>query len=519
MSTNTKPGSVLSGTTDVHASATDAQLTNQDLLPTPVQDRKWTWWHFSALWMGMVHNIFNFTWVGGLVVLGMSVWQALAVALIGNLIQTVFIGLNGRVGARFGLPFAVWARSAFGVYGANIAALLRGLVAIGWFGIQSYLAATAINLLLSTVVPGWSALGHGGFLGMPANLWITMVVYWALNFLVLRHGMRTVRHFASWAGPAIFVVMAILLIVVVTNAHGLGTLISQPSLKYPTFGSFMGKAFFPAVSLYIAGSWASMVLNIPDLTRFAHSNRGQFWGTMIGLPAASLLYFGMAAIIVSAVKEIYGKVYWNPTDVIGAVGNPWLSVFGAALLAVATISVNIPSNIVSPAYDITNLLPKFMTFRRAAYISIIVGFVYMPWKLMENPATLYGVLDNIGVVLGPITGIMIADFYVMRRRRLDVPALFRANGRYRYWSGFNPLSLGTLVLVCAFLFTGESVSAIGWAYEYAWPAGVGFGFAVYYLASWLSRRGDGRIAVGLRVGGTEGTEAITLPDSEMLAAG
>lgn len=485
-----------------------AQLTNEDLLPTPPEQRKWTWWHFSALWMGMVHNIFNFTWVGGLVALGMSVWQALLVALVGNLIQTIFIGLNGRVGARFGTPFAVWARSVFGVYGANIAALLRGLVAIGWFGVQSYLAATAMNLLVATAIPAWNDLGHGGFLGMAPNLWISMVVYWILNFLVVQHGMHTVRRFASWAGPAIFVVMLILLIWVVSRAGGTGTLLVQPSLKYHTAGAFFGNAFFPAVALYIAGSWASMVLNIPDLTRFARTNKGQFWGTMIGLPAASLVYFGMAAVIVSAAQTLFGKLMWNPTDVIQAVGNPALSIFGAALLVIATISVNIPSNVVSPAYDLTNLLPRWLTFRRGAYIAMILAFVYMPWKLMENPAALYGVLDNIGVVLGPITGIMIADFFVLRHRRLDVDDLYRSDGRYRYQGGFNLASIAVLVGTCALLFVGEfSGPGLHWAYEYAWPAGVAIGFVAYYLVGRLMQQSHGATATGLARAGIEGEDA------------
>lgn len=495
----------------------DGALTNRDLLPTPVGERNWTWWHFATLWMGMVHNIFNFTWVGGLVAMGMSVWQALTVALIGNLVQTFVIGLNGRIGARFGIPFAVWARSAFGVFGANIVAVLRAVTAIGWFGVQSYLAATACNLLLSSVVPGWRSLGHFAWLGMPANLWLTMLTYWAFNFLIVRHGMKTVRRFETWAGPMVFVVMAVLLVWAVSRADGTGSLLTAPA-EHSTHW-FWTVAFVPAVATYIAGSWSTTVLNIPDLTRFARSNRGQFWGTMIGLPLSSLLYFAMSAVIVSSVKELFGKTYWNPTDVLAAFDNPVLSVLGALLLAVATISVNIPANVISPAYDLTNLLPGWLTFRRGAYVSIALGFLYMPWKLMANEEALYSVLNNLGVVLGPVTGILLADFFVLRRRRLDVAALYRKTGRYRAWRGFNPAGLGVFVTTVACLFGSAAVPALHWAYESAWFSSVVLGLVLHLAAGLVCRGGrlqcregdgdpaDGSIRASLAPAGTVGADA------------
>jgi nucleobase:cation symporter-1, NCS1 family len=484
----------------------DPRLTNSDLTPTPVAQRRWTWWNFAALWMGMVHNIFNFTWIGGLVTIGMSVPQALTIALVGNLVMTAVIGLNGRVGARFGIPFAVWARSAFGVYGANIPAMVRALVAIGWFGVQSYLAATAVNLLFSTVIPGWQSLSGASWLGMPANLWITMVLYWALNFLVLRKGMHSLRRFESWAGPAIFVVMGVLLVWALNSAHGFGELLGSPS-KYPDVGSFLAGGFFPALALYIAGSWASMVVNIPDLTRFARSNRGQFWGTMIGLPAASLVYFGMAAIIVSATNEVFGKTYWNPTDVVAAVGSPVFDVIGAVLLAVATISVNIPANVVPPAYDLTNLMPRLITFKRGAAVAMVIAFLYMPWKLLQKPEALYEILDNLGILLGPITGILIADFFVVRRRRLDVPALYQSQGRYRASGGFNIVGLAVMVAVSGLLFVAEFFPPWGALYDYAWFVGVGLGFLVYLLTVVITGAVGGGLPPSLRPAGGAGCDA------------
>jgi NCS1 family nucleobase:cation symporter-1 len=301
--------------------------------------------------------------------------------------------------------------------------------------------------------------------------------------------------------------MAALLVWVVIRAGGAGSLLHQHSARYPTTGGFLAHGFVPAVSLYVAGSWAAMVLNIPDLTRFARSNRQQFWGTMIGLPAASLVYFGMAAVIVSCVEGLYGEAMWNPTDVLAAVGHPALSILGATLLAIATISVNIPANIVSPAYDLTNLLPRWLSFRAAAYVSIVLGFAYMPWRLMKDPETLFSILHNVGAVIGPLTGIMLADYVLLRRQRLDCAQLFSTTGRYRYWAGFNPIALAVLALTLVLLFSAEASSALYWAYEHAWLVGVSVGFVGYSLAAAIALRGSGPIARGLSASG-EGSVAV-----------
>jgi NCS1 family nucleobase:cation symporter-1 len=244
----------------------------------------------------------------------------------------------------------------------------------------------------------------------------------------------------------------------------------------------MLKGFFPMVAVYISGSWATMVLNIPDLTRFARSNKEQFWGTMVGLPVATVVYYCMASIIVSSCIVLFGKAMWNPSDILIAINNPYLSIFGATLLAIATISVNIPANIVSPAYDLTNLLPKIFNFKSAAIVSMVIAFIYMPWKLMENPAVLYGVLNNIGALLGPATGIIIADFFLVRKQKLDVPELFKVNGRYRYQNGFSITALAVLFVSAAIVITGEFVPAVGWLYSYAWFVGLVLGFVAYLIA-------------------------------------
>ena len=483
----------------------DPNLANADLLPTPLEQRTWTTWSFAALWMGMVHSAFGFSVLGGMIASGMSALQALAVVFVANMVQLVLMVFTGRVGARFGIPFAVWARTAFGSLGANVPALIRGAVAIGWFGVQSYLGATALNALLGAVFDGWRQMDQQ-IDGVAANLWIAMIVYWAVNFLVIRHGMETIRRFESWAGPMVFVALAPALIWALVEGHGLGPIFGTTS-KYSSTGSFLLHGMLPGIALFISASWATMVLNLPDLTRFARSNREQALGTLVGLPIATVVFYGMAAIIVSGTQAATGKLLWNPSDVLVAINIPALTIVGALLIAIATMSVNVAANLVSPAYDITNFLPRWFTFKSAAYLAIVLGFVYMPWKLMATPDTLFSVLNNIGGALGPATGIILADFYIVRRGRLAIDELYVRDGRYWAQGGYNVAGLVVLVLVTALCLLGQIVGPLSWAYEYAWFVGLGLGFVGYLLVVWAIRRQRGALPSELEPAGDVGREA------------
>jgi len=484
----------------------DPRLVNPDLLPTLVADRRWGAWNFAALWMGMIHSAFGFAVIGGMIATGMSAWQALGVVFAANMIQMGLMALTGRIGSRHGIPFAVWARSAFGSYGANVPAVMRAIVAVGWFGVQSFLGSTAINVLLGTSFSAWHSWDTQ-YGGVPVNLWLSMVVYWSLNFLLIRHGMETIRRFESWAGPMIFVVMIPLVIWAFRHMSGLGPVFANSS-TFPSTGDFLLRGFLPGVALFISASWATMVLNLPDLTRFAKSNKAQLKGLFFGLPLATLVFYGMAAIIVSGTQAATGKVLWNPADVLIAVDNPVISIVGAAAIAIATMSVNLAANIVSPAYDFTNLLPRLLTFKTAASASIVLGFVYMPWKLMENPDTLFSVLNNVGAFIGPATGILIADYYIVRRGHLDVPDLYRANSPYWAHRGYNYWTLGVLFVSTGFCVAGQFVSAIGWAYQYASVFGIILGFGLYFAILPLARRSP--IAAAFLPYGDTGTENVDL---------
>jgi NCS1 family nucleobase:cation symporter-1 len=492
--------------TDWHPS-----LTNEDLEPVPVEQRTWNWFSYAALWMGMVHNVVAFSIIGGMIAAGMSGWQALFAVGVGGLIQLGLLTITGRVGARHGITFAVWSRSAFGVYGANVPALIRGAVAIAWGGVQIFLGATALNALLGAVFTNWTNLHDNVAFGVGADLWIAMIAFWLIHYLVFRHGMETIRRFETWAGPLVILVMVPLTIWAIAKAGGIGPVFDAKS-KFDGAGAFIFGAggLLAAVAVYISGSWSTMVLNYPDLTRFARSNREQSLGTLIGLPVASVFFYGMATIVVSCTQEITGKALWNPADILVVTGNRPLIAIGAILLIIATLSVNVAANLVSPAYDITNLAPRIFTFRRAGYLAITLAFVYMPWKLMEDADTLFKVLNNVGAFLGPATGILLVDYLAVRRQRLDVDDLYRLNGRYHGYKGFNIPALAVLVVATVIVLVGEFADSVAWLYTYSWFTGLALGAILYSLTVLVVKRVKDTTPE-YEVAGTLGHEAA--PDS------
>jgi len=482
----------------------DVALTNEDLTPVPPEQRTWTAFNFSALWLGMVHNIFGFTVSGSMMATGFSALQSLTAVFLACLIQLYFLAWTGRIGSRFGIPFPVWARASFGVFGANIPALLRGITAIAWFGVQNYLGAKVLNALFSQVIPAWAALGEHVFAGMGLNLWISLLTFWAINFVVIHHGMETIRKFESWAGPLVIVVMIGLVIWALNVGGGLGPVFAMPS-KFESSWAFVIFGLAPATALFMNAGFITMILNYPDLSRFAKSNRAQVIGTLVGLPIGTVLYYGMSAIIVSGTLAATGKILWDPGDVLMALDMPIVTVIGALMLMVATVSVNIPANLVSPAYDLVNLFPSRLRFKSAAIICIIIGFAYMPWVWMRNPEGIFSLLENMGTFLGPATGIVLADF-IIRCRRLSVQDLYRKDGIYRFRAGFNPLAITVLVVATAVVLATKFIPAVSHLYVYSWFISTALSFGMYILGVMYLRASGSSLAKSYELAGTEGVE-------------
>ncbi|QSO47406.1 NCS1 family nucleobase:cation symporter-1 [Alicyclobacillus mengziensis] len=455
----------------------DEALSNANLRPIAQSERKWSWYSYMALWMGMVHNIFNYEVAASLIVLGMNIWQALLTIFVADLILMVPLALNGYVGNKYGIPFPVFARLAFGVFGANIPALIRAFVAIGWFGVQSFLGSTALNALLILLIPSWSHMS-GTFLGLPGNGWIALLLFWVLQGVVATHGMDVIRRFENWAGPVILIVMLGLVVWAVTVLHGMGPIFTEPS-KFKSSGAFWA-VFGPGV-ISVIGSWASMGLNIPDFTRFSRSTKDQVVGQFVGLPITTFVFSLMASFITSATIVAFGSAIWDPVQLLQHFKSPVVLILGAAALTIATMSVNVASNLVSPIYDLINAFPRKLNFRSAAIVSMVIAFVIMPWKLMQSPQGIDTLLNTAGAFLGPATGIVIADFWLLRTRRVKLTDLYTREGVYRYSKGFNVTAIVVLIISMLVSFAGNFLPIFKVFAGYGWLIGVVLGFVLYYI--------------------------------------
>jgi NCS1 family nucleobase:cation symporter-1 len=492
----------------------ESPLFNGDLAPVPKSRRVWSTYNFAALWISMAHCIPTYMLAGGLIAAGMNWWQALLTIGLGNTIVLVPILLNAHPGTKYGIPFPVLARSSFGTFGANVPAILRAIVACGWFGIQTFIGGEAVKTFVVAVWPGFETLG-GDFslLGLSLSSGITFLLFWALNILIIYRGMNAVRVFENWAAPIVLVFAAVLLVWVVWKAEGLGEMLTQPS-RFRTVGEFWAM-FIPSLTGMI-GFWATLSLNIPDFTRFGRGQKQQIIGQTLGLPTTMIAFSAMGVIITSASQAILHGVpvekLWDPVVILSHITSPvpplgeeapliasaaarWI-VAAVALVGVgiATISVNIAANVVSPANDFANLAPRHISFKTGGLITGVLGIVMMPWKLMASAgAYIFTWLIGYSALLGPIAGIMIADYWIIRRTELDVPDLYRVKGRYPL---VNPVALVALVvgvipnvpgfLHAAGLFSKnpELWAALGggfWdgIYVYAWFTGVLIAGAIY----------------------------------------
>jgi len=488
----------------------DSRLVNADLAPVPVERRNWPTYNYAALWMGMAHCLPTYMLAGGLVAQGMNWWQALLTIGLGNLIVLIPILLNAHPGTKYGLPFPVVVRSRFGTVGANVPAMARAVVACGWFGIQTYLGGEAMKTFLVAVWPAFATVGGDatvmGF-GVPSG--ICFGVFWLVNIGIIVAGMNALKFFENWAAPLRMVLALWLLVWLVRRAGDFGPTFDEPS-KFESMGAFW-KVFVPSLTGMI-GFWATLSLNIPDFTRYGKGQREQAWGQALGLPTTMIAFSAMAVVITSAsqalLKGVPAAELWDPVKVLSYLTSadappgmeaPVFAGDGTRLLValialvavgVATISTNIAANIVSPANDFANLAPKRISFRTGAVITGLVGIAIMPWRLLASADTyIFDWLVGYSALLGPIAGIMIADYWIVKRKTLVVEDLYRHDGRYGRvnWIAMVALALGVAPNVPGFLGQvkvidlGEAGGFWSTLYPYAWFTGLAISAAVYLL--------------------------------------
>ncbi|MGA7341542.1 MAG: NCS1 family nucleobase:cation symporter-1 [Terracidiphilus sp.] len=452
-------------------STIDPSLSNRDLRPTMPAQRTWGFYNYTALWFSMCMEITTYQLASSLIAKGMDWKQAVGTVLLGNLIVLVPMLLNAHAGAKYGIPFPVFIRAPFGVRGANLAAILRAVVACGWFGIQSWIGGTAIHAMLAVIWPAAAA--------REGVLWTCFLGFWLLNMVVVWRGVESIRHLQAFGAPFMFVMAAALLIWVRIKAGSFGTMLSTPSQFHST-GEFL-RVFFPSLTAMV-GYWATLALNIPDFTRYSKSQSAQSWGQAFGLPVAMVLYTFVGIAVTSASAVLFGRAIWNPIQLIGAFHQPVVAFIALVAILVATLNVNIGANVVSPSNDFSNLYPRLISFRTGGLITGFLGLAMCPWKLLATPdAYIFGWLVGYSGLLGPVAGIMVADYFLIRKTELDVNSLYHSEGAYHYTKGVNPRAIAALVLGVAIALIGLAVKPLHFLYDYAWFVGF-FTAGIVYLA-------------------------------------
>ncbi|MEO8191602.1 MAG: NCS1 family nucleobase:cation symporter-1 [Acidobacteriota bacterium] len=459
-------------------------LANRDLLPVPVSRRTWTTYNYAALWISMAHCIPTYYMASGLMAAGMNWWQALLTILLGNTIVLVPILLNSHPGTRYGIPFPVFARAAYGTIGSNLPAIMRALVACGWFGIQCWIGGEALNTLFQAIDPHWMTRFGGGFSGHTGAEWLSFSVFWALNIVIVYRGMDLLRKVENWAAPFVLVMTAALLVWAVRRAHGIGPLLAQPgSLR--TFREFF-PVFVPSLTAMI-GFWATLSLNMPDFTRFGRSQRDQMIGQVVALPTTMSLFAAMGVLITSATAIIYGKAIWDPVVLVGKFSQPVIVAISMFTVVVATLAVNIAANVVSPANDFANAFPRLIRFKTGGLITGIIGILMQPWRLLADPSGyIFTWLLGYSGGLGSIAGVLIADYWLVRRTRLRLEDLYLTHGVYRYAGGWNWKAVVATLTGCALAWGGLLWPVLKPLYSYGWFVGF-FASGLLYWALSASR--------------------------------
>ena len=449
----------------------DPSIYNRDLAPVLAERRTWGLFSYFSLWVAMSVCIPTYMLASGLIAGGMDWKQAIGTILLGNLIVLIPMLLNAHAGAKYGIPFPVFVRASFGVRGANVPAILRALVACGWFGIQCWIGGQAIHSMTGLLWPSFGAWS--------ASVWICFFAFWLLNMVVIWRGIETIR-FLEIAGAPFMLAVGVLMLWWVTNkAGGMGPVLASPS-KFHSTGDFL-RFFIPSLTAMV-GFWATVALNIPDFTRYARSQKAQMLGQALGLPSAMTLYSFIGVAVTSASVVLFGEAVWDPVALVVRFKQPVAAFVALVAILLATLNTNVAANVVSPSNDFSNLNPRLISFRTGGLITGIVGVLMMPWKLLSDyGAYIFGWLVGYSGLLGPVAGVMIADYFIVRKRRLAVDDLYRRCGIYEYRSGFNPKGLLSLAAGIATALIGLAVPSLHWLYEYAWFAGFGVSACVYVV--------------------------------------
>jgi nucleobase:cation symporter-1, NCS1 family len=466
------------------ASLRNSPLWNPDLAPTSPAARTWSTYNIAALWIGMSVVITTYTLASGIMQQGMTWWQAMITILLGNTIVLVPMILNAHAGTKYGVSFPVLCRAAFGVKGANVPAILRAIVACGWFGIQTWIGGLALHQLLVAAWPGWA--------DVPAALWLAFAAFWLVQVVIILRGLEGIRMLESWSAPLLLGGGAALLWWAMQSGGGLGRILAEsPKLQHAQTPFW---TLFPAALTANVGYWATLSLNIPDFTRYAQSQRSQMLGQALGLPTTMTAFAFIGVAVTSATIVIFGEAIWDPIVLIARIGSPLVIILSALVVLAAQLTTNMAANVVSPANDFSSLAPRRISYVTGGLMTAVIGIVMMPWKLYADAAAyIFTWLIGYSSLMGAIGGILIADYWVLRRCTLSVPDLFELTGRYAYRNGINHKAMIALVLAVLPVLPGfvraastpggqvANPTVLDTLYTYAWFVTFASSAALYLL--------------------------------------
>jgi NCS1 family nucleobase:cation symporter-1 len=453
---------------------------NEDIAPTRVKQRTWTKWNVAALWVGMAICVPTYI-LGGVLTsyFGLSVTEALWTILIANVVVLIPLTLNAYPGTRFGIPCPVVLRASFGIIGSNVPALIRAVVACGWFGVQTLFGGIAIHLLLSALFDGWAALGGTGEV-------IGFFIFWVANVWVVIRGSESIKHLETLAAPLLLVV-AVGLVVWALPKVSISEVLATPATR-PEGASFFG--YFMAALTAMVGFWATLSLNIPDFSRYAESQKSQIVGQIIGLPLTMLLFSGLGVLLTSASMELVGETISDPINLIGHIDNTFWVIVSMLMIILATISTNTAANIVSPTNSFQNIAPKYISEAKGVIVTGVIGILLMSWELLkklgwlDSDVSVESLYSNwlIGYssLLGPIAGIMIVDYFLVRKQRYELPDLYRDGGVYPAW---NTAGFIAFLIPVGLTLVAITTGYLSWFYNYGWFTGSILGGIIYYFAS------------------------------------
>ena len=452
------------------------RLYNEDL--APAEHQKWGFYSLFAMWMSDIHSIGGYTFAAGLFVLGLGGFQVFGALVVGIIVVFFLMNLTGYAGQRLGVPYPVLARLSFGVFGANVPALIRAIVAIAWYGIQTWLASRAVIIIALQIWPDLKSLTTNNFLGESTLGWMAFLLMWSLQLLLLRNGMETIRKFQDWAGPAVWVVMLFLTFYILYRANW------HLSLNLPGGKARWGvtHAFFAAIALTVT-YFSTLLLNFCDFSRFAPSRKAVRTANLLGLPVNFIAFSVVSVVVTAGTFQVYGKHIYDPVEVVGRIDNILVLLLGAVTFTIATLGINVVANFVSPAYDLANVAPARIDFKKGGLISAVIALVITPWNLFNNPAVINYFLGGLGALLGPLFAIIMVDFFVLRKQQVVIADLYREKGYYSYIHGWNRKAIISFAVSAVPSTTLALVPAFAVLAPFSWFIGAGLAFGVHYLIS------------------------------------